>query len=59
MLRKKPYYVLDNYEFGILPEYIDELDFSSNIKYGFWTTYYVYDMIVDGCEKVILTTICA
>lgn len=55
MLRKKPYY----YELGILLAYIDELDFSSYIKCGFWKTYYVYDVIIDGCEKVILTTICA
>jgi hypothetical protein len=52
MLRKKPYY----YELGILSAHIDELDFSSYIKYGFWTTYYIY---LDGFEKVTLTTICA
>ncbi len=58
MLHKKSYYVLDNYELGILPAYIDELDFSSNIKYRFWTTYYIY-VGFGKYEKVTLTTICA
>lgn len=62
MLYKNSYYSLDNYDLDILPSYIDELDFATSVKYGFWTTYYV-DVMVDlnkySFKKVTLTTICA